>query len=68
MSHDLNETAAMRLITQYIPIKDLLSAAMHGFAQNNTVKGALSRRASSAGWYRGIAAPRHPLRLLERRT
>lgn len=38
MSHDLNETAAMRLITQYIPIKDLLSAAMHGFAQNNTVK------------------------------
>lgn len=38
MSYDLNETAAMSLIIQYISIKDLLSAAMHGFALNNTTK------------------------------
>ena len=38
MSYDLNGTAAMSLIIQYISIKDLLSAAMHGFALDDTTK------------------------------
>lgn len=38
MSSNLNEIAAAQLLLQFIPLKDLITAAMHSFAEGNSVK------------------------------
>lgn len=38
MSSNLNELAAVQLLLQFIPLKDLITAAMHGFAEGNSLK------------------------------
>lgn len=34
----LNELAALQLVLKYVSLKDLLTQAMHGFAQIDTIK------------------------------
>lgn len=38
MSSNLNEMAAVQLLLQFIPLKDLITAAMHGFADGDSIK------------------------------
>ena len=38
MSNNLNEMAAVQLLLQFISLKDLITAAMHGFADGDSVK------------------------------
>lgn len=35
---NLNEMAAMQLVFEYIPFKDLITAAMHTFAKGESIK------------------------------
>lgn len=34
----LNELAALQLVLEFVPVKDLLKSAMNGFADDNDVK------------------------------
>lgn len=38
MSNNLNEMAAVQLLLQFISLKDLITAAMHGFADGDNIK------------------------------
>lgn len=38
MYNNINETAALNLVMSFITVKDLLAAAMSGFAQGDTTK------------------------------
>lgn len=38
MYNDLNEVAAIRLLITFIPLKEIIVAAMHGFAEGNSTK------------------------------
>ena len=38
MYSKMNEQAAIQLLSTFIPLKELIAAAMHGFAENDSVK------------------------------
>lgn len=38
MYNDLNEVAAMQFLITFIPLKEIVIAAMHGFAEGNSTK------------------------------
>lgn len=38
MYNDLNEVAAIKLLITFIPLKEIIVAAMHGFAEGNSTK------------------------------